>query len=117
MQPEAWMSPPVSCLHSLARGSLLPSSADSMAVFGKVFGPESCLENAGVPVRQHAVRQPRSVAQNLCLASCLMPLMASDITADYLPEIFASDLSLGRGAYCGAKVSPSVAKTAWLNGD
>ena len=89
----------------------------SMALFGKVFGLESRIDSSNTSVDQRAVHQPRSVAQELCLASCLMVLMASDVIADALPEVYASDSSLQKGAYCSAPVPAPVAKTTWLNGD
>ena len=87
-----------------------------MAIFSNVFGAEQRLAHSHSSIEQRAHPQPRALAQELCLAACLMPLMASNITAEVLPEIFASDSSLKRGAYRSAPVAPPVAKALWASG-
>ncbi|OLP79200.1 hypothetical protein AK812_SmicGene40547 [Symbiodinium microadriaticum] len=87
----------------------------TMALFGKVFGEESRAPAASSA--SGAVPQPRLLAQHLCLAAALMPLMATDVTTPFCNKVFATDASLGLGAFCSTEVSPPLAQSIWLNGD
>ncbi|CAE7191860.1 unnamed protein product [Symbiodinium microadriaticum] len=75
----------------------------TMALFGKVFGEES--RASATSSSSAAVEQPRLLAQELCLAAALMPLMASDITAPFCNKVYATDASLGLGAFCSTEVA------------
>ena len=87
----------------------------AMALFGRVFGEES--RTTPFTSANRAVPQPRALAQELCLASALMPLLASNATASFHPRVYATDASLGLGAICSTSVTPALARTLWLNGD
>ena len=87
----------------------------TMALFGKVFGEESRAPAASSA--SGAVPQPRLLAQELCLAAALMPLIAADVTTPFCKKVFATDASLGLGAFCSTEVSPQLAQSIWLNGD
>ena len=87
----------------------------TMALFGKVFGEES--RASATSSSSAAVEQPRLLAQELCLAAALMPLMASDITAPFCNKVYATDASLGLGAFCSTEVTQPIAQSIWLNGD
>ena len=87
----------------------------TMIVFNEVF---RLAQQAGAATSaQTVVRQSRSLAQELVLASIFAPLCVSDLTARTLPTVFATDASLGLGAGCSAQVPPEVARTLWLNAD
>ena len=87
----------------------------SMCIFQRVFGPES----RGRPEEplQEPVPQPRKLAQELCLASALMPLMASNIAVHQHGRAYATDASLALGAYCETEVGEELSHSLWLNGD
>ena len=55
----------------------------------------------------------REVANELLLLAVLMPLMVHELSADYLPWIFASDASSSKGAVCRAEVGRDVAEVLW----
>lgn len=55
----------------------------------------------------------REVANELLLLAVLMPLMIHELSADYLPWIFASDASSSKGAVCRAEVGRDVAEVLW----
>ena len=59
------------------------------------------------------IRLPRSVACELCLAATLMPLVTKDISAPYHPEIFCSDASEQKGAFCKASIPEDLIRVLW----
>ena len=56
---------------------------------------------------------PRKVAEKLTLLAVLSPLACSELNAEYMPEIFCSDASMEKGAFCSAAVEPRVAQMLW----
>ena len=56
---------------------------------------------------------PRSVANELVLASVLHPLMMTDIGSRYHDRIFATDASSHRGAICSCPVDVQTAEVVW----
>ena len=52
---------------------------------------------------------PRSIADELVLLSVLCPLASTDISADFHPEVFATDSSKDKGAIVSAPISRSKA--------
>eukprot|EP00435_Cladocopium_sp_Y103_P053730 s754_g17.t1 len=56
---------------------------------------------------------PRSVANELVLLATLMPLALSDLGAEYMPTIFATDASNDKGAICSAAVPKSISASLW----
>ena len=59
---------------------------------------------------------PRLVAQEFVLLGVLAPLMCSDISAKFLPSIFATDSSDLKGAVVKAEVTPELARGLWRTG-
>ena len=59
---------------------------------------------------------PRPVAQELCIAAVLAPLMASNLAARTLPKAFATDASDKSGAYVEADIDIDLAKTLLRTG-
>ena len=55
---------------------------------------------------------PRQVASELCLVSVMAPIICANLSADYFPEIYATDASCERGAVVSAPVSRSI-KALW----
>ena len=86
-----------------------------MVLFSEIFKEARGCDSG--TTEQVAQRQSRSLSQELCLASALVPLFASDLTARTLPKAFATDASLGRGAICEAELPYDVARSLWLNSD
>ena len=59
----------------------------------------------------------RSVAQELAIVSSVAPLVFSNIAVDYLPQVFATDASLAKGAIVSAPISLEMCEELWLSGD
>ena len=59
------------------------------------------------------VNLPRSVANELVILACLVPLAISDLGAEYFPVLFATDASSFKGAICWAPQEPRVLRTIW----
>ena len=87
----------------------------AMALFGRIFGAEP--RALPLSAANLATPQPRALAQELCLAVTLMPLLASNVTAPFHLRVYATDASLGLGAICSTPVTPALAKSLWLHGD
>eukprot|EP00435_Cladocopium_sp_Y103_P010558 s305_g2.t1 len=60
---------------------------------------------------------PRAVAQELVLVSSIAPLIFSNIAVDYLPQVFATDASLEKGAVVSAPIDPAECEEIWLGID
>ena len=58
----------------------------------------------------------RSTAQELVMLAILQPLMMTNLAADILPRVFASDSSDGKGAYVSAEASVQEARALWGRG-
>lgn len=56
---------------------------------------------------------PRRVASELCLVSVMAPIICSDLSADYFPEVFATDASNERGAVISAPLERNVSQGVW----
>eukprot|EP00435_Cladocopium_sp_Y103_P013722 s2211_g3.t1 len=59
------------------------------------------------------VRLPRSAANELVLLAALAPLAVSDLGAEYLPHIYATDASMFKGAICQALQPAVVVRALW----
>ena len=59
----------------------------------------------------------RSTAEELVSLAVMAPLMATDLSAPILNDIFASDSSMARGAVVKTQVKDDIAKILWLGGD
>eukprot|EP00435_Cladocopium_sp_Y103_P060225 s990_g22.t1 len=59
------------------------------------------------------VRLPRSAANELVLLAALAPLAVSDLGAEYLPYIYATDASMFKGAICQALQPAAVVRALW----
>ena len=60
---------------------------------------------------------PRKEAQELVLLASLAPLMSSDVSAAFLPEVFCSDASMLRGAFCSSRQPEAVSAALWVCAD
>eukprot|EP00438_Fugacium_kawagutii_P027393 Skav208440 [mRNA] locus=scaffold1952:165682:170177:- [translate_table: standard] len=62
-------------------------------------------------------RLPRSVAEELVLASVMGLVAMADISVPYDTKLYATDASMDKGAITSKVVSPELASTLWLGGD
>ena len=82
-----------------------------MGLFGKVFQlVDPSKVNANEP---KMLALPRAVANELVLASILIPFANSELNSEYTSEIFCSDASAFKGAFCSAVVPPLVNEVLW----
>ena len=66
----------------------------------------SCLSKLfGISEGSRLVHLPPAVRQELCVVALLAPMLASNVAAPFLSEVFASDASMKRGAYVRAAAS------------
>lgn len=66
------------------------------------------------PNNPQVIRLPRCVVTELTLLSVLMPLAVADLSAQYHhPEIFCSDASSQKGAYCSARIPERLIPILW----
>ena len=63
--------------------------------------------------RSKIINLPRAVAQELVLAATLMPLAISDLGAEYIPAVYATDASNEKGAICVAEAKPRIVAALW----
>ena len=87
----------------------------AMACLGKLFGIS--VKEAPGPDGSKLVALPSAVRQELCIVSVLAPVLATNVAAPFLQEVFASDASMKRGAYVKAPASVSEASALWLAAD
>ena len=59
----------------------------------------------------------RKEAQAIALLSAIAPLIASNVAVPFSPEVFCSDASSAKGAYCAACVDPPTCAALWLSAD
>ena len=87
----------------------------AMSLLDKVFAliPPSELDTSRPKL--HAL--PRSVADELVLSGVLLPILVTNIKAEVLSTVFASDASNERGAFCEAPLPEQVATALWQSGD
>ena len=69
------------------------------------------------PQKPKIVPLPRDVAQELVLISILGTVAATDISAPFLPLLFATDSSQKKGAICVAPISRELSQGLWLGSD
>ena len=55
----------------------------------------------------------RGVANELVLLAVLMPLLCADLSADYHSEVFCSDASDEKGAFCSAMIDRRIHEILW----
>ena len=60
--------------------------------------------------RPKLVPLPRAVCDELVLVAVLLPLALSDLSAEFAPQIFATDSSKDKGAVVSSLVSPRIAE-------
>ncbi len=63
--------------------------------------------------KPRVIRLPRSVATELTLLAVMMPLAISDLSAPYHPDIFCSDASADKGAFCTARIPTHLVPILW----
>ena len=56
---------------------------------------------------------PRPVANEMVLLAVLVPLMMTDLAADFEEEVYATDASMKMGAVCSAVVGKKITGTLW----
>ena len=82
-----------------------------MGLFHRVFSlVDSMNMNQDHP---KMIRLPRTTADELVLASILIPLACSELNAEFSPEVFCSDASNQKGAFCEAVIPEQVAEVLW----
>lgn len=82
-----------------------------MSLSGKVFSlVDASTLKASEP---KMLRLPRQTANELVLASVLIPFAASELSADYMSQIFCTDASSAKGAFCSASVRLEVSEVLW----
>ena len=59
------------------------------------------------------VKLPRAVACELCLVATLMPLAVTELSAPYHTEVFCSDASEKKGAFCKAVIPEHIVRVLW----
>ena len=62
------------------------------------------------------VNLPRSVAEELTLLAVLAPLITTDLSASFDPNLYASDESEAKGAYVFKHIGPEASRALWRNG-
>ena len=82
-----------------------------MGLFHKVF---SLVDSASIdPNHPKIIRLPRTTANELVLASVLVPLMCAELSAEFSTQVFCSDASSNVGAFCAATVPRAVSRVLW----
>ena len=59
----------------------------------------------------------RECAQELVLSSVLAFVASSDVSVPYLSQVYATDASMRKGAFCHRDVSLDAVRALWLGGD
>ena len=73
---------------------------------------------AGIAMQKSdAFHLTRSVAQEFVLLASVAPMLATNIAAEYLPEVFATDASIRKGAITKAKADLTTCECLWLDAD
>ena len=87
----------------------------TMCILNEVFRviPAEALDTE----RPSLWRLPRKAADELLVASCVAPLMVSNLAVPFLDEIFATDASNAKGGITKATVPEEVAKALWRTAD
>ena len=87
----------------------------AMCLLDRLFGlvPPAELDTEKPVLRP----MPRKAAEELVLGSVLLPVIASNIQAPVLENVFASDASNAKGACCEVDLPPEVANVLWQSGD
>ena len=75
--------------------------------------PVPVLCSAGSPLRF----LPRKEAQELVILASLVPVLSSNIAAEFPERIFCSDASMSMGACCSAPISSEISACLWLATD
>ena len=65
------------------------------------------------PNNPKMIKLPRSVAQELCLASILVLFAVSNIATPFSQKIYCSDASTEKGAFCSTVVEEEMAEVLW----
>ena len=63
------------------------------------------------------VRLPRRIAQELQLAALFAPIAVTDVSAGFLPRLFAADSSENKGAFVSAAIPQELSRSLWLTSD
>ncbi len=91
--------------------SMLAYKRPLMAILDRSFHLVD--QNAFDQNNPKVIKLPRDVANELVLLAVLMPFMVHELSADYLPTVYATDASSKKGAVCQANVGKDVAEVLW----
>ena len=84
------------------------------SIVEKLFSEAAARENE---VYNSMVPLSRSTANELCLLSALAPIAVSNLAVDYSTTLYASDASMGKGAYVKTEITDEVSEVLWLGSD
>ena len=99
------------CLHSCLMGGWVSALLYRRPLMSVVQHAFSLVDhNAMDANKPKLVKVPRCVADELVLLAVLAPLAVTDISADFHPEVFASDSSKEKGGLVAAPISPMKAR-------
>ena len=82
-----------------------------MSLFNRVFALVDA--SSSDPNDPRMIALPRLTANELVLASVLVPLMVSEISAPWLEEVFCTDASQTHGGICKAVVGSDMNEILW----
>ena len=95
--------------------SVMMFRRSSMAIFDKVFGVVDSL--TADPEDPEIKVLSRAAAEELAVASCLAPILSSNVAVPFSTKIFATDASNSKGAYVSAEVEEELSKLLWRSAD
>ena len=87
----------------------------SMAVLDFVF--KTVPNEPSSPFEDALFHLPRRHANELALAAAILPVSSSNLLAPVSNQVFASDASQERGAFCSCEAPSDVGSAMWLSGD
>ena len=95
--------------------STLLMRRQAMAVLNDLFQviPPDELDTGNPQLR----RFPRSAADELCVLSCLAPILCSNLAVPFAEKLYATDASTQKGGIVAASVGPSLAALLWRSAD
>ena len=102
------------CLHVCLMGgwtSVLLYRRPLMSIFSESFKLVDATKID--PSHPRMIRLPRSVAQELCLASILVLFAVSNIATPFASRVFCSDASVEMGAFCSSHIDAELSECLW----
>ena len=102
------------CLHVCLMGgwtSILLYRRPLMSIFAESFKLVDATKID--PNHPKMIRLPRSVAQELCIASILVLFAVTNIATPFSSQVFCSDASVEMGAFCSSHIDPELSECLW----